>query len=221
MAGSGDRPIYGISAVARMLELPVATIRNWEDRYGAIRPARSDGGQRLYSRRDIERLRFVREQIEAGASPADAHRLLEERLAAGEPAEAPGADAPEVVILLAERDPYAIDLAEFLLVTEGFAVEVAQTPEAALEAFAARPPALAIIELLVGGGQGIALCRELKQRGAHCLIATSALQLGDDAIAAGADAFLAKPVDSLVLISTVKDLLARSALVRPSGRVAG
>jgi len=28
----GDRPVYSISVVARMLEVPVATLRTWEDR---------------------------------------------------------------------------------------------------------------------------------------------------------------------------------------------
>jgi len=30
----GNRPVYSISAVARMLNVPVATLRTWEDRYG-------------------------------------------------------------------------------------------------------------------------------------------------------------------------------------------
>ena len=43
----GGRGVYTIGAVARMLELPVATIRNWEERYAAVVPERSAGGQRL------------------------------------------------------------------------------------------------------------------------------------------------------------------------------
>jgi DNA-binding transcriptional MerR regulator len=218
MSTHGDRPIYGISAVARMLDLATATIRNWEDRYGVVRPARSAGGQRLYSRRDLERLGYLSELVEQGASPADAHRLLEERIAAGNELGEPGDEPAEIVILLAERDPFAVDLAEFLLRTEGFVVVVAGRPDDALEAFATRTPALVIVELLLGGGRGVALCRELKHRGATSLIATSALHVGDDAVAAGADAFLPKPLDPLLLVSTVKDLLARSALVASAAR---
>src|SRR5690349_738480 len=102
MSTHGDRPIYGISAVARMLDLATATIRNWEDRYGVVRPARSAGGQRLYSRRDLERLGYLSELVEQGASPADAHRLLEERIAAGNELGEPGDEPAEIVILLAE-----------------------------------------------------------------------------------------------------------------------
>jgi DNA-binding transcriptional MerR regulator len=214
VSSSSERPIYGISAVARMVGVASGTIRNWEERYGLVRPVRSSGGQRLYSRDDVDRLRFVHDEVERGATPADAHRLLEERLAQGEPFTEPDLDAPDVVILLAERDPYAVDLAEFLLRTEGFAVEVATTPQEAIEVFAAKAPAVVIVELLLGGGQGAALCRELKLRGAGSVIATSALRLGAEALAGDADAFLEKPFDSLLLISTVKDLLGQSAGMR-------
>jgi hypothetical protein len=32
----GDLPIYSIGAVERMLDIPAATIRNWEERYGLV-----------------------------------------------------------------------------------------------------------------------------------------------------------------------------------------
>src|SRR5258707_8842559 len=111
---SDERPIYGIGAVARMLELSATTIRNWEDRYGGLHPVRSEGGPRLYSREDLERLRFVRDEVAAGASPGDAHRLLAERAAAGSAVTfLPDADAPQLLILVAERDPYAAELVEY------------------------------------------------------------------------------------------------------------
>ena len=82
MATSG-RPLFSIGAVARMLDLTAATIRTWETRYGLVMPERSRGGQRLYSRSQVEQLRFVCRQIAAGNRPAAAHRLLEERLERG------------------------------------------------------------------------------------------------------------------------------------------
>ncbi|MBO0775421.1 MAG: MerR family transcriptional regulator, partial [Actinobacteria bacterium] len=59
MDGRG-RPIYSISAVARMLEVPVATIRTWEDRYGLVVPDRNASGHRLFSRDQVEQLRLVK-----------------------------------------------------------------------------------------------------------------------------------------------------------------
>ena len=57
--GGGSRGVYSIGAVAQMLGIAVATIRNWEERYATIVPERSPGGHRLYSRDDVEQLRFT------------------------------------------------------------------------------------------------------------------------------------------------------------------
>jgi DNA-binding transcriptional MerR regulator len=78
LEGSTDRTdgIYSIGAVARMLGVPAQTLRAWEDRYQQIVPARSGGGQRLYSRDQVDQLSFIRNQIALGLRPADAHRLL-------------------------------------------------------------------------------------------------------------------------------------------------
>jgi CheY-like chemotaxis protein len=202
-----------------MLDLPSATIRNWEDRYGVVRPERSPGGQRLYSRDDLDRLRFVRDEVSGGASPAEAHRLLADRLAADRPLTDPDPGAPALLVLVAERDPHAAELVEYLLRTEGIAVEVVTTGEEALAAFASTTPALTIVELLLDGGEGLALCRELEERGASAILATSALRIQDEALAAGADAFLLKPFNSLDLVAAVNDLLSRSAMLRPLGGV--
>jgi DNA-binding transcriptional MerR regulator len=96
------RPLFSIGAVARMLDLTAATLRTWEARYGLVTPERSGGGQRLYSRDQVEQLRYVRRQVEAGCRPAEAHRLLSERLARG--------DRPDVArmrVLLARSGPDA------------------------------------------------------------------------------------------------------------------
>jgi circadian clock protein KaiC len=58
MEGNADRTdgIYTIGAVARMLGVPTQTLRAWEERYQQIVPARSEGGQRLYSRDQVDQL---------------------------------------------------------------------------------------------------------------------------------------------------------------------
>ena len=71
--------IYSIGAVVKMLGVPAQTLRSWEDRYGQIIPERSVGGQRLYTREQVDQLRFVLEELDRGMQPGDAHRLLEER----------------------------------------------------------------------------------------------------------------------------------------------
>jgi len=53
-----DEPCYVISVAARMVELHPQTLRYYE-RVGLIRPHRSGGNRRLYSPRDVERIRAV------------------------------------------------------------------------------------------------------------------------------------------------------------------
>ncbi len=215
MSGMG-RPVYSISAVARMLGVPVATIRTWEDRYGVVVPDRSSSGHRLYRREQVAQLRFVRTCMADGGTAADAHRLLSERIDAGLPV--PPADAgagPQLLILLADHDPYAAEFQEYFLKTEGFDVEVALSDEAARQTFRQKSPSLVVVELLISGGAGLNLCSYFSQRGDVPVIAVSALESRDLAVAAGADAFLLKPLEPLQLVSAVRDLFGLSAFLRP------
>jgi CheY-like chemotaxis protein len=202
-----------------MLGIPVATIRNWEERYATVVPDRSAGGHRLYSRDQVEELRFIAAEVSRGLSAADAHRLLAEHSEGGQPPmhDGPGAGM-RLLVLLAERDPAAAELAEFFLRTEGYEVHSAFAVGEAEERWLATRPQLAIVELMISGGVGADLCRRLKQHGAGAVLALSVLQARDEALAAGADAFLQKPVDPLELVSTVKDLLGASALVARGGQ---
>ncbi len=211
--------MYSIGAVERMVAIPAATVRNWEERYGLVKPARSDGGHRLYTRTQVEQLRFVKERVDRGMQPAEAHRLLGERLESGGDLRSAAEDehAPRLLILLAERDPYAAELTEFFLRTEGYEVVSALDSDDAARKFDQRLPQLAVIELLISGGTGAELCRRLKEAGVPACLAISALQARDLALAAGADAFLQKPLDPLQFVSTVKDLLRTSAFLQGPG----
>jgi DNA-binding transcriptional MerR regulator len=127
MEGSENRPgqpVYSIGAVARMIGVPAATLRTWQERYGVVVPTRSEGGHRLYSRDQVEQLRFLADQVADGLSPSDAHRLLQERIQApaGRPLVASG---NSLLILLAERDPFAAEFSEYFLRTEGYSVSLA------------------------------------------------------------------------------------------------
>ena len=122
----GELAIYSIGAVERMLDIPAATIRNWEERYGLVKPERSDGGHRLYTRGQVEQLRFVKEGLDRGLQPArpiacSASSSRRSGVASTDARE----QAPRLLILLAERDPYAAEFAEFFLQTEGYEVALA------------------------------------------------------------------------------------------------
>jgi len=208
------RGVYSIGAVARMLGIPPATIRNWEERYATIVPQRSPGGHRVYSRDQVEQLRFIATEVARGLSAADAHRLLSEQGRGGQGQMDDGSSVPtRVLVLLAERDPVAAELEQFFLRTEGYEVKLALALGEAEEHWLESRPQLAIVELMISGGVGSELCRRLKRRDNGAVLAVSTLEAQDAALAAGADAFLQKPFDPLELVSTVKDLLGASALV--------
>lgn len=54
-----DRPVYIISVAAELVDMHPQTLRLYE-RKGLIRPKRSGGKTRLYSERDVEKLREIR-----------------------------------------------------------------------------------------------------------------------------------------------------------------
>src|SRR3989304_5896469 len=72
-----DTPVYTIKTVVQQTGITPATLRDWERRYGVLSPGRSDGGYRLYSERDIARLRWLKSQVDAGVSISSAVVLLE------------------------------------------------------------------------------------------------------------------------------------------------
>ena len=226
--------VYSIGAVAKMVGVSAQTLRAWEDRYAQIVPTRSAGGRRLYSRDDVEQLRVIREHMESGLHPADAHRLLAEDrrtrpsqidpdgdgaagVGRGGGTAAAGNPGERWVILLAERDPYAAEMAEFFLRTEGYLPRIVLDVADAERAMVDDPPHLLVIDLLISGGAGLAFCRATRERSPVPIVAVSALASGDAAVESGADAFLQKPVDPLQFVSTVRDLLGTSAFLRRQG----
>lgn len=61
-----SQSIHPMRVVTRRTGLSPDVIRVWERRYQVVAPARSDGGQRLYSDTDIERLALLRKATDLG-----------------------------------------------------------------------------------------------------------------------------------------------------------
>ncbi|PAF41247.1 helix-turn-helix transcriptional regulator [Helicobacter sp. 11S03491-1] len=55
---SYDEPVYLISVVAKILEIHPQTLRQYE-KEGLIEPNRTDGKMRLYSQRDIDKIKTI------------------------------------------------------------------------------------------------------------------------------------------------------------------
>ncbi len=64
--GAEETTFHRSGAVAKMLRMPVATLRVWERRYGLCEPALSPGGQRLYSAADLRRLALIKQLNDLG-----------------------------------------------------------------------------------------------------------------------------------------------------------
>jgi MerR family transcriptional regulator/heat shock protein HspR len=71
-----DRDLYFISVAARMLDMHPQTLRKYE-RLGFVRPSRTIGSMRVYSRGELERLRLIKRLVDdAGINLAGVRRLL-------------------------------------------------------------------------------------------------------------------------------------------------
>src|SRR5215813_7683480 len=71
-----DLPLYTVGQVSGMLEIQQAFLRRL-DEFGVVRPSRSDGGQRRYTRREITVVQYVVELADEGMSLAGIRRILE------------------------------------------------------------------------------------------------------------------------------------------------
>jgi MerR family transcriptional regulator/heat shock protein HspR len=70
------RPVYAISVAAELAGMHPQTLRQY-DRLGLVCPQRVKGRNRLYSVRDVERLREVADLSAAGISLEGIRRVLE------------------------------------------------------------------------------------------------------------------------------------------------
>ena len=71
-----DPDLYFISRAAQLLDMHPQTLRKYE-RLGLVRPTRTIGSMRLYSRDELERLRVIKHLVEeAGINLAGVQRLL-------------------------------------------------------------------------------------------------------------------------------------------------
>jgi CheY-like chemotaxis protein len=206
--------VFAIATASEMTGISVTTLRHWEKTYGVVRPSRTDGGHRLYSQDDIDRLRYLRAKIEGGASPAAAHHLLTERLARLAAVADTATRVGAIMILVAERDPITAELEEYFLRNEGFEVRVVLDGRQAVGEAERLQPDLVVVDIILPGVSGLTVCRELKKNrktAAIPILVFSVLNMRERSLAAGADEFLLKPLEPFVLIERVKHLLTHAS----------
>jgi CheY-like chemotaxis protein len=216
---SSQTPLYGIGRVGEMTGVPATTLRFWENRYGLICPKRSDGRHRLYSQDDVEHIKWLKKKIETeGLRTREAHLLLSRLLERqGEPSNKRQSTKRSVMMLVAEKDAVTVQLEQYFLTQEGLDVFVILNGLEAVEQAQKRQPDFAILDIIIPGLNGIAVCHTLKanRKTAHIpVVIFSTLDAHERALAAGADAFLHKPVEQAKLIDTVKKSLLTTARSR-------
>lgn len=79
-----EEHLYNIGVVTRMTGISMATLRAWERRYDFPESGRTAGGHRLYSERDVMRLRWVKSRITEGMQTAQAIHALQHQESSGQ-----------------------------------------------------------------------------------------------------------------------------------------
>ena len=91
---TGAEDLLPIREVVRLTGVNPVTLRAWERRYGLIRPLRTEGGHRLYSREDVDTIRRITAWTERGIAVSKVGELLERGRALAGPDKEAGAKGP-------------------------------------------------------------------------------------------------------------------------------
>ncbi len=99
-----DKKTFSIGAVSKILGISTHALRKWEDRHGAIHPARSAGGDRRYSSEDLERLTRLKTLVDQGQAIGELAPLSDEQLATSvEDLLVPASRGPLSIAVIGER----------------------------------------------------------------------------------------------------------------------
>jgi DNA-binding response OmpR family regulator len=117
-------------------------------------------------------------------------------------------------VLVVDDDPDLRELVAMKLIYAGFAVATADTGDGALAAVAEHSPDLIVLEAMMPGTDGLAVCRRLRDDPATAtlpiimLTARSHAALVLEGFAAGATSYLTKPFSPRELVEEIESLLA-------------
>ena len=80
MEENPDKLFYTITEVAEMFEVNASLIRFWEKEFDVLKPRKSNKGNRLYTKKDIENLRVIYHLVkEKGFTLQGAKEKLKEK----------------------------------------------------------------------------------------------------------------------------------------------
>lgn len=117
-----------------------------------------------------------------------------------------------VDILLVEDDAKLAALTRQYLEQNALSVAVEARGDQALSRFKAVKPRLVLLDLMLPGKDGITICRELRQIFSGPILMLTAKDANIDQVVgleAGADDYVSKPADPMVLLARIRVLLRR------------
>jgi MerR family transcriptional regulator, light-induced transcriptional regulator len=122
---------YRIHAVSEITGVPEATLRAWERRYAVPIPVRTSSGYRLYSQKDVDLVKRMRELCANGMAPVDAAKMVADQ---GRPtpsladfsADPYEAVAARIADATRRMDPHAIESEVRLAMSLGDAISVVE-----------------------------------------------------------------------------------------------
>jgi two-component system response regulator RegX3 len=126
-------------------------------------------------------------------------------------------------ILVVEDEETLAEAISFLLVKEGFDVEIAASGPAAVEAFDKNGADLILLDLMLPGLSGTEVCRQIRTKSAVPIIMLTAKDSEIDKVVGlelGADDYVTKPYSSRELIARIRAVLRRGEILDTSIDVA-
>ena len=119
-------------------------------------------------------------------------------------------------ILIVEDEETLAEAIAFLLVKEGFEVEIAATGTLAVELFEKNGADLVLLDLMLPGLSGTEVCRQIRAKSAVPIIMLTAKDSEIDKVVGlelGADDYVTKPYSSRELIARIRAVLRRGELL--------
>jgi two-component system KDP operon response regulator KdpE len=121
--------------------------------------------------------------------------------------------SPKQRVLVCDDEPQILRALRVILRDAGFEVDPAETAREALDKAAVNPPHAAIIDLVLPDGDGIEVCRQLREWTQVPIIVLSAVGEEEQkvrALEAGADDYVTKPFGSRELVARLQAALRRA-----------